>query len=250
LESFEQVMISDVEEQLLHRAAMECIASDPRLNRRLILRSAAVLRYCYDGPRRTEDLDFVVVRPDADSSEDAVREPEHTRALLNDRLHARLPFHYPDYEQRLPWIQRELKIELAPCSEPIECRAFEIEPGSGNSLLVATLEDTIAAKLVAMLGPFTGGGKFREQDLFDIAELLGRPAQPINIIKTAELAHDKAKRRGICVSTAAFDNTVRWRLSFRYHTLAKSVGDAFVSFEDAWDQLLRFVRVVEGATCP
>lgn len=236
-------MISDAEEHRLRFAVFETVASEPRLNRRLIARGAGVIRHFYNGPRPSHDQDFLIVRNGAD--EDSIDEPEHSRSLLDAALVRRLPHHYPDYSDRLPWLHREMKIELAPGSEPIECRAIEMVPGSGQSILVVTLEDAIAIKLVAMVHRHPGAKKLREQDVYDVAEVLSRPGGALDTKRTMELAAAKAERHGFKLAADQYDEAVRTRLSLRYDALRQLTGARFIPFEEAWSRLMELLSSIQ-----
>src|SRR5205823_1108534 len=116
-------MISPTEERQLRSALLDCMASEPRLARRLIFRGAGAIRHFYGGRRYSRDQDFLIVRQG--EQEDAIAEPEFSKALMDQALTRGLPMLFPDYAQRWQWIQQELHIELAPGVEPIECRSLE-----------------------------------------------------------------------------------------------------------------------------
>ena len=223
---------------------LDCIAADERLREILVLRGGAALRLFYGGLRQAADLDFLVLNLDelAGAAQGAESAKNRLNALLNQRVLRLVP--EPQWATWLAVIQ----IDLAPCHIATECR-FQKVPGFNpidhpGTVKVCTLEDIVADKIVALFNNVRAERR-REQDLFDVASIVGSRAAALNPRRVVELGHMKARTPRVKFARESLTKEVQSRLAVNYDALRESTGHAFIPYKTAIAQVEAFLCAIE-----
>jgi predicted nucleotidyltransferase component of viral defense system len=246
---------------------LNCIASNPTTRRAMVLKGGNALRFAYQSPRSTKDLDFSIAAIDIPDDADRIR------GLLDDALrYAERRFNVKAKCQRVkrnpasPQATRptyEITVGYqfphdayfhsfdernVPTVIPVEVSFNDLVcedcPWTGNeSLRVCSLEDILAEKLRSLLQQKIRN-RSRCQDVYDIAGRMRR--SDIDRGKIGRYLKQKAEIREIEVRKSAFDSVVRDRASFGYERRIReeAPGD-FIPFEDAWQDVLSLVASLD-----
>ena len=132
-------------------------------------------------------------------------------------------------------VEVEISLNDAPC----EAVDQQLSPES-RPLRVCTLDDVIAEKLRALL-PQVPRNRSRPQDVFDIASMVRKHAESIDLAKISAFLLRKSETRGIIATKSAFDASVRSRASASYEAEIEPFTTEFIPFDDAWKEVLILV---------
>lgn len=229
---------SDCDRLRLWHEVLNAVGASSTLSRRLILRGAAPLRLVYGGLRPTGDLDFYILR--TEERDVKVVEPWYTQRHLDQVLDVHF-CSLPEYRERADWIRKELKIELSPCEERVECTVMTFGSNQSQGVLLCTLQDIIAGKLYAILKRATTE-RPREQDLFDVADMWSRQRSMMDLEKISVLFVSKSTHNKMRLEAKLFNDAVRERLMRKYGDLRFVTGPDFIEFNEAWQLLLDLVN--------
>ena len=246
---------------------LNCIASRAVTRNGMVLKGGNALRFAYQSPRSTIDLDFSV---DADGIPD---DADELRGVLNDALtFAERRF---DVKAKCQRVKRNPKspvatrptydvaigyqfptdryfhnfenhnfstvISLEITLNDLVCETAEW-PGV-QGLRVCSLEDILAEKLRALLQQKTRN-RNRWQDVYDIGRYMHRPG--IDRDKIAEYLKQKSSIRGIEVRKSNFDDEIREKAAFEYERHIKTEAPQdFIPFDDAWQAVISLVQSLD-----
>ncbi len=227
------------------------------------------LRFIYQNPRSTVDLDF-------SASAEFPDDPEKIRMLLDPTLqHGGRRFglklrsqkirrepsgldktmptydvtiafqvpgdrYYADFETTSRNYSSVVVLEVSINDIVCETRSVRLVESTSALLRVCILEDIIAEKLRALLQQRIRN-RYRRQDVYDIARMVRQFGPELNRDKLAQFLDAKARARDIQVRKEMFDEEIKRRAVFEYEYLFDSLDPDFIPFEDAWQEVVRLV---------
>ena len=261
----------EARKRFMQYAILEAIAASAGLSRLIAFKGGNALRFVYGNRRSTLDLDFTA---DAGFPDDA----DQIRARLDDALRPLLArFRVkarsqrvrrnppgrdkdrPTYDISIGYLlpgdrlyQNFEDAERLPATVDVEIRLNEVvceavprrlQP-AGRELRVCALEDIVAEKLRALLQqPIRN--RSRPQDVFDIASVIRRFGESLDLEKVTRYLLEKAAARGIDARKDRFDDDVRDRATVGYDALVGRSDPDFIPFGDAWAVVLDVVSKLE-----
>ena len=246
---------------------LNCIASRAVTRNGMVLKGGNALRFAYQSPRSTIDLDFSVdadgIPDDADELRGALNEaltfterrfnvkakcqrvrrnpksPVATRPTYDVAIGYQFPTdrYFHDFENRSFSTVIPLEITL----HDLVCDTAEWAGVQG--LRVCSLEDILAEKLRSLLQQKTRN-RNRWQDAYDICMCMRRPG--IDRDKIAEYLKQKSAIREIEVRKANFDDEIRERacVDYEVHVRTQAPRD-FIPFDDAWQAVISLVQSLD-----
>lgn len=245
---------------------LSCFGSDQTTGRGLVLKGGNALRFAYQSPRSTTDLDFSVDEDGIPDDDVKIREildnalrhserrfgvkakcqrvkrnpnkPEATRPTYDVRVGYQFPgdayFHSFEDRHVTTVIPVEVSINDLVC-ETSSCSGIE-------SLRVCSLDDILAEKLRSLLQQRTrgSGGRNRYQDAYDIARNMRQSR--VDRRKISDYLKQKSSIRDIDVRKSAFDEDIRKRAAqdYDFHIREQAPRD-FIPFDEAWREVLSLV---------
>jgi predicted nucleotidyltransferase component of viral defense system len=246
---------------------LNCVATDLTTQRGIVLKGGNALRFAYQSPRSTKDLDFSVATGEIPDDADRIR------SLLNNALrYAERRFNVKAKCQRvkrnpasplatLPTYDVSVGYQFpsdayfnsfenrnVPTVVPIEISfndlVCETTGWSGvQSLQVCSLEDILAEKLRSLLQQKIRN-RNRSQDVYDIAKNIRRSA--VDRSKIGCYLRRKAQVRDIEAQKSSFDDTIRDMAASEYDTrIREEAPRDFIPFEDAWQDVLSLVHSLD-----
>lgn len=111
-------------------------------------------------------------------------------------------------------------------------------------LRVCSLDDIIAEKLRAILQQVPRNRQ-RPQDVFDIASMIRRHGNAVNLVKISEFLIKKSAAREIIASKGAFNTAARELAAHSYDAQIRPFTTDFIPFEEAWDEVLNLVSKLD-----
>ena len=246
---------------------LNCIASNQTTGRGMVLKGGNALRFAYQSPRSTKDLDFSV------ATEDIPDDADRLRNLLNDALRYALRrfnvkakcqhvkrnptslkgtrptyditvgYQFPSdayfnsFENRT--VPTVISVEIS--FNDLICETCR---WTGNEFLqVSSLDDILAEKLRALLQQKTRN-RNRYQDVYDISKYVRQNA--IDRSKIGNYLQQKSEIRDIEVRKSSFDNVIRDKAALDYENrIHEEAPHNFISFEDAWQDVLSLVQSLD-----
>ena len=250
---------------------LECIAASS-MQPQLAFKGGNALRFVYQNPRSTIDLDFTASSAFPD-------DPARIRANLDIALVFAAPRYgvrlrcqrcrrnppgadktVPTYDMTVGYLLRgdrhyetfasstkpvstivrvEVSINDVVC-QTVEC---QLDPAVGVAIRACVLEDILAEKLRALLQQRTRKQfRHRKQDVHDIARMLRDHEREIDERKIGDYFLRKCQVRGINPTKASFDNEIRDLAAVDYHTLFDAQDPNFIPFDAAWNEVLALVH--------
>ena len=243
---------------------LNCVASDGITGRGLVLKGGNALRFAYQSPRSTKDIDFTVDAVDIPDYADRIREllndalafserrfnvkakcqrvkrnpknPEATRPTYDVTIGYQFPTdrYFHNFEDRTFPTVIPLEITL----NDLVCDIAEWDGVPG--LRVCSLEDILAEKLRSLLQQ-KSRNRNRWQDVYDICRVMRQT--DVDRRKIAEYLVRKSSIREIEVRKSSFDGEIRERAAFDYETRVKIQAPRdIIPFDDAWQSVESLVR--------
>jgi predicted nucleotidyltransferase component of viral defense system len=243
------------------------IASSNALVSRVAFKGGNALRFVHGNLRSTLDLDFSADGDFPDNAEairllmdTALKSAEQcyqvkaksqschrmppgldkTRPTYNLKLCYQFPGdrYYQNFEERTNFSE-VVEVEISLNDVVCETDEQELHP-SAKPVRVCTLNDIIAEKLRAILQQVPRR-RSRPQDVFDIASMIRRHGDAIDLSKVSVFLVQKSEARDIIATKSAFNDAVRERAAVSYVQEIRPFTTAFIPFDEAWDDLLRLV---------
>ena len=247
---------------------LNCIASDPITEHCMVLKGGNALRFAYESPRSTKDLDFSV---DADGLPDDDR---GIRDILNRTLrHAERRFGVKARCQRVnrnpPGVDatrptygvticyqfandayfhsfedRSNIATVIPIEISFNDLVCETSPWKGNEALrVCSLEDILAEKLRSLLQQKVRH-RHRYQDVYDIAKYVRQ--SDIDRRKVADYLKRKSQIRDIDARKSAYDDEIRDMAAQEYDIrIHRQAPHDFIPFDEAWQDVISLVESLD-----
>lgn len=237
------------------------------LSSRIAFKGGNALRFVFNSPRSTLDLDFSALAqiPDDEAGIRAqfdaalagsrrrfgvrvrmqsirrrpAKRPESTWPTYELTIAYQLPGdrHFAEFDRAGLTISEVVKVELSLNEEVCETQGV---PFADGTLRVCSLEDIAAEKLRALLQQPVRN-RTRSQDVFDIARAVRTDADRLDLEKVSRFLITKASARGISATRSAFDEDVRDRALADYGRIEHSTGAEFIPFAEAWGLVLGLV---------
>lgn len=234
---------------------------------RIAFKGGNALRFVFDSPRSTLDLDFSALSkiPDDDAGIRAqfdaalagtqhrfgirvrlqsirrkpVKSPESTWPTYEMKVAYQLPGDrcFAEFDRAGLTVSDVVNVELSLNEVVCETQGAPLADGE---LRVCSLEDIVAEKLRALLQQPVRN-RTRSQDAFDIARTIRADASRLDAEKVSRFLLVKAAARGIAATKGAFNEDVRDRAHVDYEELEHSTGGEFIPFTEAWELVLRLV---------
>lgn len=246
---------------------LTCIASDVIACRSLVLKGGNALRFAYQSPRSTKDLDFSVDTNDITDNEESIRKlldaafrhgerrhnvkakcqrvrrnprsPEATRQTYDVTVGYQLPgdAYFNDFANRN--VTTVIPLEIS-----FNDRVCETSQCPGVTLLrVCSLEDILAEKLRSILQQKIRN-RNRCQDVYDISRNLR--AAKIDRSKISRYLLEKAAVREVPVTKASFDDVARDMASKDYDKqIHEQAPHDFIPFDVAWAEVVSLVQSLD-----
>jgi predicted nucleotidyltransferase component of viral defense system len=248
---------------------LNCIGSNAITQRGMVLKGGNALRFAFQSPRSTKDLDFTV------AGDEIPDDGDRLRSLLNDAL--RFAEHRFRVKAKCQHVKRNpppspnsarptYSISIAyqleadryfhnfeernniPTVIPVEVSFNDLvcetcQWKGVNSVQVSSLEDILAEKLRSLLQQKTRN-RNRCQDVYDIAKYVRQPS--IDRDKIGRFLVQKAKIRDINVRKSSFDDVIRKMASGDYDLrIHEQAPNNFIPFDDAWQDVSSLVQSLD-----
>lgn len=252
---------------------LDCIASHDVLRSAIVLKGGNALKFFYESPRSTLDLDFTALTEDIPDDANALRailerallpsarkfnvktkcqrlrrnppDKERTRPTYDITIAYQFPFdpYFHNFDEKQ--ISTVVHVEISLNDVVCEKASLPIEETAEETIYVCTREDIVAEKLRSLLQqPIRN--RSRSQDVFDIARIVREFGQHLDRGKVAEFLIRKANARGIQPTHSLFDNTVRTMAAREYENKVRSqTGSHFIEFDDAYRDVMTLVGSLE-----
>lgn len=246
---------------------LSCIASIPTTRNGMILKGGNALRFAFQSPRSTKDLDFTaegneivddpeVIRKALDESlayalrrfnvkakckrvKRNPKSPGATRPTYDIAIGYQLPNdrYFNDIEN--PRVSTIIPVEIT--LNDLVCDTHEWADVKG--LRVCSLNDILAEKLRSLLQQVIRN-RNRWQDVYDICTYVRR--ENFDRGKVAHFLKEKSNIREIEVRKSSFDEEVRKRaaLDFDIHVRTEAPKD-IIRFDEAWDAVKSLVQSLD-----
>jgi len=250
---------------------LSCVAANQLLRHKMVLKGGNGLRFAYQSPRSTKDLDFSVENSaDLSDNKDQLREvldralapterkfgvkakcqrvrrnpasPDATRPTYD----VAVGYQFPNDRYFRNFEGRDVSTVI-----PLEISFFDLVCGTAplslrgekaSQMQVGTLEDIIAEKLRSLLQqPIRN--RNRPQDVYDIARYHRVSGADLDSAKISDYLKRKSAIRNVTVGKSAFDSTVRDMAAIDYDQhIQDQAGQHFISFDHAWREVLLLVE--------
>jgi predicted nucleotidyltransferase component of viral defense system len=243
---------------------LNCIASNQTTGRGMVLKGGNALRFAYQSPRSTKDLDFSVATSDIPDDaaplrillDDVLRYASRrfnvkakcqrvkrnpmslqaTRPTYDIAVGYQFPSdtYFKSFENRS--VSTVIPVEISFNDRICEtCRWTE-----NDALQVSSLDDILAEKLRSLLQQKIRN-RNRYQDVYDISKHMRQ--FPVDRSKIGDYLLQKARIRDIEVRKSSFDDTIRERAALEYEKrIHEEAPHNFISFEEAWQDVLSLVQ--------
>lgn len=260
---------SEANIRFMEYVVLNCIGSNVITERSMVLKGGNALRFAFQSPRSTKDLDFTLTGDEIPDDADRIR------ILLDDALRfaerrfrvkakcqsvKRNPLRKPGFTRPTYSIRVAYQFETdryfhnfeerdnTPTVIPIEISfndlVCETRIWTGvNSVRVSSLEDILAEKLRSLLQQKTRN-RNRYQDVYDIARYVRQ--SDIDRSKIGRFLLEKSRVREIEVRKACFDDVIRKMASADYDVhIHEQAPHNFIPFDDAWQDVLSLVQSLD-----
>lgn len=244
--------------RLIQFVIIEAIAKG--LPGRLSFKGGNALRFCYDSPRGTTDIDYTALAEVPDDPclikqmvDGALREhsPHYGVACKVHSVRRNPPSAHatkPTYQISVGWAIPSFRqfpgffesSAVPTATVPVEislndivCETVEtrLEGDGSVAVTVCALEDIVAEKLRALLQQIPRN-RTRPQDVYDIARIVR--SDSLDEAKVASYFIEKCKDRGVVPAKSSFIDEVRARAEVEYELRIGPIGQEFIPFDDAW----------------
>ncbi len=243
---------------------LNCIASHAITRRGMALKGGNALRFAYQSPRSTKDLDFTADTNGIPDNTSEIRRlldeslvfaerrfnvkakcqrvkrnpkrPDATRPTYDVKIGYQLPSdrYFHDFEDRQ--VSTVIPVEIT--LNDLVCDTREWADVKG--LRVCTLEDILAEKLRSLLQQKTRN-RNRWQDVYDICTYVRRAE--FDRAKIADFLKQKSSIREIEVRKPSFDDEVRERAAVDYDVHVETEAPRhIIPFDDAWKAVKSLVE--------
>jgi predicted nucleotidyltransferase component of viral defense system len=243
------------------------MSSSNALVSRVAFKGGNALRFVHGNPRSTLDLDFSADGNFPDDVEaikqlmdtalktaeqhyrlkakcqSCHRKPpglDKTRPTYNLKVCYQFPGdrYYQNFEARTNFSE-VVEIEISLNDVICETVEQELHP-SAKPVRVCTLNDIIVEKLRALLQQVPRR-RSRPQDVFDIASMIRRHGDTVDLSKISAFLLQKSEAREIIATKSSFNEPVREKAAVSYDQEVSPFTTAFIPFDEAWDEVLRLV---------
>ncbi len=262
-----QVSTEQARIRFMEFVVLNCIASHRITQRGMVLKGGNALRFAYQSPRSTKDLDFTA---DANGIPDDANE---IRQMLDDSLaFAQRRFNVkakcqrvrrnpkrpdatrPTYDvgigYQLPSDRyfHNFRDRQVPTVIPLEITMNDLVCGTEEwadvkKLRVCSLEDILAEKLRSLLQQ-KARNRNRWQDVYDICIFARRAG--FDQAEIADYLLQKSSIRDIQVRKSSFDEEVRERAANGYDDHVKTGAPRdIIPFDDAWESVKDLVESLD-----
>jgi predicted nucleotidyltransferase component of viral defense system len=253
--------------RLVQFVILASMSSSKALVSRVAFKGGNALRFVHGNPRSTLDLDFSA---DGDFPDDAdaikrlmntalkTAEPRYqvkakcqschrkppgldkTRPTYNLKVCYQFPGdrYYQNFEERTHFSE-VAEIEISLNDVLCETAEEELHP-SAKPVRVCTLNDIVAEKLRALLQQVPRQ-RSRPQDVFDIASVIRRHGDTLDLNKISEFLLRKSEAREIIATKSSFNESVKEKAAVSYDQEIVPFTTAFIPFDEAWNDVLRLV---------
>lgn len=261
----------EARKRFMQYAVLESIASDHGLAHAIAFKGGNALRFIYGNRRSTLDLDFTA---DGDFPDD----DEEIRRRLDEALRSALPRfrvkarcqrvrrnppgrektrptydisvgyllpgdrQYHNFAESLS-VSSTIDVEISLNEVVCEAAMRRMTP-IGRELRVCTLDAIVAEKLRALLQQAIRR-RSRPQDVYDIASILHRLGETLDLEKVARFLIRKAESREIVARKGGFDARTRDLAATGYDAEIRPNAPEFIPFEGAWSAVLDLVSRLE-----
>jgi predicted nucleotidyltransferase component of viral defense system len=235
----------------------------------LAFKGGNALRFGYGYPRSTFDLDFTATNLEEDSAairsiiDEAVREGSrdfeikckvssvHRNPRSLDRTlptyTVKVAYSFPGDRAFADFLESSKpSTTVVPVDisfNDIVCETVVVHFGgvTTTGIRICTLNDIVAEKLRAILQQVVRN-RTRPQDVYDISRVVRLDRAKIDLSKVRSYVAEKCRARDIVFSERAFDESIRARAQYGYDELRGDLGDQFIPFEEAWEDVVSFAR--------
>jgi predicted nucleotidyltransferase component of viral defense system len=257
--------------RLVQFVVLASMSLSARLASGVAFKGGNALRFAHGNQRSTLDLDFSAESGFPDSPADIKnlmdvalkigerryqvkarcqsihRKPpgfEKTMPTYSIKVCYQLPGdrYYQNIDERLAagkTLSDVVEVEISLNDVLCETGEAQLGPGAGP-LRICTLEDIIAEKLRALLQQVPRN-RSRPQDVFDIASMLRKHADSIDLGKVSSFLIRKSEARQIVATKRAFDETVKKKAETSYDAEIREFTTEFITFDQAWSEVLILV---------
>lgn len=242
---------------------LACIASHPLLGRGVAFKGGNALRFFYQSPRSTSDLDFSALNsaiPDDESQlrtildaallrsaqkfnvktkcQKVKRNPKENGNRTHPTYSVTVGYQFAwdryflNFESRpMPQV---LRVEISLSDVVCECEVKTLQDGETVGLNVCTICDIVAEKLRSLLQqPIRH--RHRRQDVYDIARIVRNFGSQLDKTQIKNFLLAKSHARNIDPKQSSFDGTIRGMAEEEYALRIKEqAGDHFIPFDEAW----------------
>lgn len=251
------------------------VSSSASLATQISFKGGNALRFVHDNQRSTLDLDFSAEIEFPDSGDqikfwldDAFKRadrrylakvrcqsihrkppnPARTLPTYNIRVCYQFPGDrfYPDLDERLAAkksFSNVVDVEISLNDVPCETNEKLLTPDA-KPIRVCTLEDIIAEKLRALLQQIPRN-RSRPQDVFDIASMVRKHSETLNLAKISSFLIRKSGARNIKATKNAFDEVVKSKAQAPYETEIRHFTSEFIPFDEAWEDVTQLVAKLD-----
>ena len=249
---------------------LNCIAANRITRSGMVLKGGNALRFAYQSPRSTKDLDFTADTDGIPDNEDGIRRlldeslafaegrfnvkakcqrvkrnprrPEATRPTYDVGIGYQLPGdrYFHDFQNRQ--VSTVIPVEITLNDLVCGTQAWADIAG----LRVCSLEDILAEKLRSLLQQ-KPRNRNRWQDAYDICTYARRAK--FDKERVASFLVQKSSIREIDVRKSSFDEEVRKRASFDYDIHVQTEAPKhIIPFDDAWEAVISLVNSLDIPT--
>lgn len=259
--------MEEARRRLVQFVVLASMSSSNALASRVAFKGGNALRFLHGNLRSTLDLDFSADgdfpdNPDAIKGlmDSALKSTEQryrvkarcqschrlpprldkTRPTYNLKVCYQFPGdrYYQNFEERTNYSE-VVEIEISLNDVLCETTEEEFHP-SAKPMRVCTLNDIIAEKLRALLQQVPRR-RSRPQDVFDIASVIRRHGDTVDLGKISAFLLQKSEAREIIATKSSFNESVREKAAVTYDQEVRPFTTAFIPFDEAWEDVLRLV---------
>lgn len=254
------IPIHEGRQRFMEFVILVCISNDRTLSSGLVFKGGNALRFVYQNPRSTIDLDFTVVADDIPDNDDDLRQlfnqslrwaerrynvkakcqsiqrkpPLGTRPTYGVRIGYQFQTdrYFFSFEDRN--VSTVIPLEISFFDLVCEDTRYTPEQTLGSTVRVCTLVDIVAEKLRALLQqPIRN--RYRWQDVYDLARIYREFQGNLDFTKISEFFCLKCEIRDITPIRSSFDETVRKMAKRDYEKrVQQQVPSDLIMFDEAW----------------
>ncbi len=262
-----QVTTEQARARFMEFVILSCIALNRKTRISLILKGGNALRFAYQSPRSTRDLDFTAEMEEIIDSEDEIRKLlTSSLKLSNDNFGVKakcqsvkrkpsapeastptflikVGYQFPEDRYFNNFEEKDFSTTV-PVEISLNDLVCDTQEWAGVSgLKVCSLDDIIAEKLRSLLQQKIRD-RYRWQDVYDICTYVRRGGYEKE--KVAIFLKEKCKIRNIEASKSSFNADIRDRASMNYDERVKiQVPSNFIPFDEAWNAVISLVKTLD-----